>query len=252
MVGPSYQIQSYCGSSFPRPPRPNESDPPASPCSHGGRGGGQVAAIGLQAGRSYLGNDLLIIGNGNLTLYKTAKRKGVPFSRSTLSYSEHLGATGWAYALRCWFAILHSYTLGVLHFSFGSAFHTIGLHVFIPFCFCKVVLSHIAHLNHACQGITNSSSINSDSDKLRPGFAACLAFVFRTWCLLFEARTKSRGIGFLVLSRFRAMKILWPVERLFGSSQGLSLAKTFQFFWESVYHLAISESVSPSQRTLCS
>jgi len=120
--------------------------PPASPCSHGGRGGGQVAAIGLQAGRSYLGNDLLIIGNGNLTLYKTAKRKGVPFFRSTLSYSEHLGATGWAYALRCWFAILHSYTLGVLHFSFGSAFHTIGLHVFTPFCFCKVVLSHIVHL----------------------------------------------------------------------------------------------------------
>lgn len=240
MVGANYQIQSYCGSSFPRPPRPNESD------------GGQVAAIGLQAGRSYLGNNLLIIGNGNLTLYKTAKRKGGPFSRSTLSYSEHLGATGWAYALRCWFAILHSYTLGVLHFSFGSAFHTIGFHVFTPFCFCKVVLSHIAHLNHACQGITNSSSIASDSDKLLLGVSACLTFVFRTWCLLFEAKTKSRGMGFLVLRRFRAMKILWPVERLFGSSQGLSLAKTFQFFWEPVYHLAISESVSPFQRTLCS
>ena len=240
MVGANYQIQSYCGSSFPSPPRPNGSD------------GGLVAAIGLQPGRSYLGNNLLTTGNGNLTLYKTAKRKGVPFSRSAFSYSEHLGATGWAYALRCWFAILHSYTLGILHFSFGSAFHTIGLHVFTSFCFCKVVLSHLAHLNHACQGITNSSSIASDSDKLLLGVSACLAFVFRTWCLFFEARTKSRGIGFLVLSRFRAMKILWPVERLFGSSQGLSLAKTFQFFWEPVYHLAITESVSPCQRTLCS
>ena len=33
------------GSGFPRPPRLSESDPPASPCSHGGRGGGQAAAI---------------------------------------------------------------------------------------------------------------------------------------------------------------------------------------------------------------
>ena len=240
MIGANYQIQSYCGSSFPSPPRPNGSD------------GGLVAAIGLQSGRSYLGNNLLTTGNGNLTLYKTARRKGVPFSRSALSYSEHLGATGWAYALSCWFAILHGYTLGVLHFSFGSAFHTIGLHVFTPFCFCKVVLSHLAHLNHACQGITNSSSIVSDSDKLPPGFSACVAFVLRTWFLLFEAKTKSRGMGFLVLRRFRGMKILWPIERSFGSSQGLSLAKTFQFFWEPVYHLAISESVSRSQRTLCS
>ena len=134
VVGANYQIQSYCGNSFPSPPRPNESD------------GGLVAAIGLQAGRSYLGNNLLTTDNGNLTLYKTARRKGVSCSRSALSYSEHLGATGWAYALSCWFAILHSYTLGVLHFSFGSAFHTIGLHVFTPFCFCKVVLPHIAHL----------------------------------------------------------------------------------------------------------
>ena len=135
VVGASYQIQSYCGSSFPSPPRPNESD------------GGLVAAIGLQPGRSYLGNNLLTTGNGNLTLYKTARRKGVPCSRSALSYSEHLGATGWTYALSCWLAILHGYTLGVLHFSLGSAFHTIGLHVFTPFGFCKMVLSHIPHLS---------------------------------------------------------------------------------------------------------
>jgi hypothetical protein len=67
VIGANYQIQSHCGSSFPSPPRPNESD------------SGLVAAIGLQAGRSYLGNNLLIIGSGNLTLYKTPKRKGGPF-----------------------------------------------------------------------------------------------------------------------------------------------------------------------------
>jgi hypothetical protein len=61
VVGANYQIQSYCGSSFPSPPRPNGSD------------GGLVAAIGLQPGRSYLGNNLLTTGNGNLTLYKTAR-----------------------------------------------------------------------------------------------------------------------------------------------------------------------------------
>lgn len=69
-------------------------------------------------------------------------KKAALFSRSTLSYSEHLGATGWAYALSCWFAILHSYTLGVLHFSFGSAFHTIGLHVFTPFFMQSGSISH--------------------------------------------------------------------------------------------------------------
>jgi hypothetical protein len=184
VVGSNYQIQSYCGSSFPRPPRPNESD------------GGQVAAIGLEAGRSYLGNNLPVIGNGNLTLYKTTKRKNVPCSRSTLSYSEHLGATGWAYALSCWFAILHSYTLGVLHFSFGSAFHTIGLHVLTPFDFCKMVLSHISALNPADYGTTYCSSIAFDSVKSPPACSACLAFVPRTSFLLFEAKTKSRGIGF--------------------------------------------------------
>ena len=79
-------------------------------------------------------------------LDKTARRKGVTGSRSTLSYSEHLGAAGWAYALSCRLAILHGYALGVFHFSFGSAFHTIGFHVFTPFGFFKVVLSHTPHL----------------------------------------------------------------------------------------------------------
>jgi hypothetical protein len=69
VVGANYQIQSYCGSSFPRPPRPNESD------------GGQVAAIGLEAGRSYLGNNLPVISNGNLTLKQNFKKKERPLFR---------------------------------------------------------------------------------------------------------------------------------------------------------------------------
>ena len=56
----------------------------------------------------------------------------------SLSYSEHLGAAGWAYALSGRFAILHCYTLGVLHFFFGSAFNAIGFHLFTPFHFCIV------------------------------------------------------------------------------------------------------------------
>ena len=53
----------------------------------------------------------------------------------SLSYSKHLGATGWTYALSGWFAVLHRYTLGVLHLFFGSAFNAIGFHFFTPFRF---------------------------------------------------------------------------------------------------------------------
>jgi hypothetical protein len=53
----------------------------------------------------------------------------------SLSYSEHLGATGWTYALSGWFAVFHSYTLGVLHLFFCSAFDAIGFHLFTPFHF---------------------------------------------------------------------------------------------------------------------
>jgi hypothetical protein len=52
-----------------------------------------------------------------------------------LSYSEHLSATGGTNALSGWFAVLHGYTLGVLHLFFCPAFNTIGFHVFTPFHF---------------------------------------------------------------------------------------------------------------------
>ena len=47
---------------------------------------------------------------------------------SPLSYPEHLGSTYRAYTLSRWFAVFHSYGLGVLHFPFGAAFHTVCLH----------------------------------------------------------------------------------------------------------------------------
>ena len=49
-------------------------------------------------------------------------------SALTLSYSEHLGSTRWTYTLCRWPSILHGYAFGILHFSFGAAFHTVCLH----------------------------------------------------------------------------------------------------------------------------
>ena len=48
--------------------------------------------------------------------------------RLALPYSEHLGATRWAYALSRWLTILHGYAPGVLHLLLGTALHTICLH----------------------------------------------------------------------------------------------------------------------------
>jgi len=57
-------------------------------------------------------------------------------SELALSDSEHLSAACGAYTLSCRFAILHSYGLGVLHFPFGTAFHTVSLHVGTSFLLC--------------------------------------------------------------------------------------------------------------------
>ena len=45
-----------------------------------------------------------------------------------LTDPKHLGPTCGTYTLSCWFTILHGYGLGVLHFPFGTAFHTVCLH----------------------------------------------------------------------------------------------------------------------------
>ena len=44
------------------------------------------------------------------------------------SDSEHLSPTCGTYPLSCRPTILHGYCLGILHFPFGTAFHTICLH----------------------------------------------------------------------------------------------------------------------------
>ena len=49
-------------------------------------------------------------------------------SASTLPNPVHFSPTYRAHALSCWLPILHGYRLGVFHFPFGSAFHTVCLH----------------------------------------------------------------------------------------------------------------------------
>jgi hypothetical protein len=48
---------------------------------------------------------------------------------------EHLGATNRAHTLGRRLAILHGNGLGILHFSLGTALHTIRLHPVSPFLF---------------------------------------------------------------------------------------------------------------------
>jgi len=48
----------------------------------------------------------------------------------SLPYSEHLGSAHGTYTLSSRPAVLHDYASGILHFSFGAAFHTVCLHLF--------------------------------------------------------------------------------------------------------------------------
>ena len=45
-----------------------------------------------------------------------------------LAYSEHFRATGQAYALSCWPAVLHGEAFGIFHFLLGTALHAVCLH----------------------------------------------------------------------------------------------------------------------------
>ncbi len=49
-------------------------------------------------------------------------------SALTLAYSKHLSPTCGACPLGSWPSVLHSYSLGILHFPFGTTFHTVCLH----------------------------------------------------------------------------------------------------------------------------
>ena len=49
-------------------------------------------------------------------------------SALTLADPKHLGPTSGTHPLGRWLSILHGYRLSVLHFPFGTAFHTVRLH----------------------------------------------------------------------------------------------------------------------------
>ena len=49
-----------------------------------------------------------------------------------LPYPEHLGPACGTHTLGCWLAVLHSDALSILHFPFGTTFHTICLHYGLP------------------------------------------------------------------------------------------------------------------------
>jgi hypothetical protein len=60
-------------------------------------------------------------------------KKTRPAALFTLTDPEHLGAAGRADTLSSGSAIFHGYFLGVFHFSFGLAFHTISFHLVTSF-----------------------------------------------------------------------------------------------------------------------
>ena len=49
-----------------------------------------------------------------------------------LADSEHFGATYRTGALSRWFAVLHGYTLSILHLPLSAALYTVSLHVSPP------------------------------------------------------------------------------------------------------------------------
>jgi hypothetical protein len=74
---------------------------------------------------------------------------------SSLSYPEHLSPTYRTHTLGCWLAVLHGYALGIFHFSLGSTFHTVCLHLSNPLFVTKhklfvsamsIVSSHLLQL----------------------------------------------------------------------------------------------------------
>ena len=56
--------------------------------------------------------------------------RNISFKPSLFPYSEHLGPTYGTCALSGRPAVLHDYASGIPHFSFGTAFHAVCLHLF--------------------------------------------------------------------------------------------------------------------------
>jgi hypothetical protein len=60
----------------------------------------------------------------------------------TISYPKHLSSAYRAYTLGCWPSIFHSYALGILYFSFGSALHAVCLHL-LTSCFRFIIVDKL-------------------------------------------------------------------------------------------------------------
>ncbi len=87
------------------------------------------AAASCKPGRTYTKNGLDILSAELSSPYSiTIVLRGL-----CLSYSKHLSTACWAHTLSCWLPVLHSNRFGILHFSLGSAFHTVCLHLFSSF-----------------------------------------------------------------------------------------------------------------------
>jgi hypothetical protein len=66
---------------------------------------------------------------------RRAARKIPTVSLFAFADPEHFGAAGWAHTLGSGSAVFHRNFLGILHFFFGFAFHTISLHFVPPLIF---------------------------------------------------------------------------------------------------------------------
>ena len=66
-----------------------------------------------------------------------------------LTNSEHLGATYRTCTLICWFAVFHSYGLGILHFPFCTALYTICFHIHASSRSFALTLTHLTHPGQA-------------------------------------------------------------------------------------------------------
>ena len=82
-------------------------------------------------------------------------------SRKNLGFpnSEHFGATGWTRTLGSGSLILHSDSLGILHFLLGLTFHTVCLHVFTSFLLRTINYS-LYHVNGKRYLTQRSHSLN--------------------------------------------------------------------------------------------
>ena len=66
-----------------------------------------------------------------------------------LADSEHLRATGRAYALGCRSAILHGDAFGIFHFLLGMTLHAISLHIQASSLVLALTLNHLTRPSQA-------------------------------------------------------------------------------------------------------